>query len=203
MENFLLTNSSSLMDLLEGILGTFRKFPISIDKICQTVSRLESSRRRPLIESALKQLVDQGEALRFSDTAQTEYFHCENLERIRQRVIEKLTAYHRAFPQEAGMSRSEVRKSISDDKDRNLQRIIDHRILELVLSRAIKDGSIVIANEKYRLKDFHPICKKTTASEFHESELRRKLFNLFNNRNPGVNSPERMESRLRMRRRKL
>ncbi len=45
---------------------TSRKFPISIDKICQTVSRLESSRRRPLIESALKQLVDQGEALRFS-----------------------------------------------------------------------------------------------------------------------------------------
>ncbi len=78
-----------------------------------------------------------------------------------------------------------------------------HRILELVLSRAIKDGSIVIANEKYRLKDFHPICKKTTASEFHESELRRKLFNLFNNRNPGVNSPERMESRLRMKKKEI
>ncbi len=203
MENFLTTTGSNLIGLLEWILKASRRFPLPIDKICQTVSRLESSRRRPLIESALKQLVDQGQALCFSDAAQTEYFHCENLERIRQRIIEKLTSYHRAFPQEEGMSRSEVRKGISDDKDRNLQRIIDHRILELVLSRAIKDESIVLVNEKYRLKDFHPICGKTAASEFHDSELRRKLFNLFNNRNPGVNSLERLESRLTMKKKEI
>lgn len=203
METISCIERKSLLDLIETIVASSRRFPISTQKIIQAVSREDNSRRRHLIEAQLQILVEEGKLLFLSDSMDSEYFHEKNLRRLQHRILDRLDCYHHANPSSPGLSRSEIRLSLSEDKTRNHQRIIDGRILDIVINRAIREHDIVLVGENYSKVGFCPVDVKTDMAAVKKTEIYRKLFNLFNNQNPGVNSPERLETRLRMKKREI
>lgn len=195
-------NREDLLKIIEEIIKESRRFPLLKDFIIKETTRRAYPQTSSQMESLLSSIKDCGSIIVFNGSQQEEFFHRSNLDKLEARILDKIRIFHQKFPGKRGVVKSELRKILFPNNSGNNQKIIDNRILEMTLERALSNGKLKMSDQMYYVSEFKPSDKPAEIELIYQ---RRNLtIRSFFERNPYIKlDPDELSRQLGMKKKEI
>ncbi|MBN1541842.1 selenocysteine-specific translation elongation factor [candidate division KSB1 bacterium] len=118
-----------------------------------------------LLHSVLDSLINDGQVLKFDSGAKSLYYHQRHVERMQQRIVTELDAFHHREPLRPGMSKAEVKKKTAPE--------MNSRVFDSLLNRCVETGDVEIRTAGIKLA--RHVIRLSAAEEEWAQHIERLL----------------------------